>query len=60
MDEIKFYRVREPYGFMSNFSPHSIRLKGEVWKTSEHYYQAQKFAGTHHEIEQEKICLVKF
>lgn len=46
---IRFYRVNEPYGFFSNFSPHPIRLKGKSWPTSEHYFQAQKFAGTPHE-----------
>jgi len=50
--EIKFYGPTDEYGFFSNFSAHPISLKGKVWPTSEHYYQAQKFAGT--EIE-EKI-----
>jgi N-glycosidase YbiA len=47
---IFFYNVFEPYGCFSNFSPHSINLEGEIWPTSEHYYQAQKFIGTpyHH------------
>jgi N-glycosidase YbiA len=43
---IFFYKVCEPYGCFSNFSPHSIQLGGEIWQTSEHYYQAQKFMGT--------------
>lgn len=43
---IFFYRVCEPYGCFSNFSPHGIWLGGEAWPTSEHYYQAQKFVGT--------------
>jgi N-glycosidase YbiA len=43
---IFFYKVCEPYGCFSNFSPHSIHLEGEIWATSEHYYQAQKFVGT--------------
>jgi hypothetical protein len=43
MDEIKFYRVSEEYGYFSNFSPHRIFLDGKVWPTSEHYFQAQKF-----------------
>jgi ribA/ribD-fused uncharacterized protein len=46
---IRFYRVNEPYGAFSNFSPHPVELKGRVWPTSEHYFQAQKFAGTEHE-----------
>lgn len=44
-----FYRVSEPYGEFSNFSPHAIKMKGKVWPTVEHYFQAQKFAGTEHE-----------
>lgn len=43
---IFFYKVCEPYGCFSNFSPHSIQLGGELWPTAEHYYQAQKFVGT--------------
>ncbi len=49
MNRILFYRVSEPYGVFSNFSPHPVELKGRVWPTSEHYFQAQKFAGTEHE-----------
>ena len=56
MKQILFYRVSEPYGQFSNFAPHPIKLKGKVWPTSEHYFQAQKFAGTEHE---EAICLAK-
>ncbi len=40
---IRFYRVSEPYGCFSNFSPHPITLDDKVWPTSEHYFQAQKF-----------------
>ena len=49
MNPILFYRLREPYGEFSNFSPHPITLKERVWPTSEHYFQAQKFVGTEHE-----------
>jgi ribA/ribD-fused uncharacterized protein len=49
MKRIHFYRVNEPYGEFSNFSPHAIELNGKSWPTSEHYFQAQKFAGTEHE-----------
>ncbi len=38
----------EPYGCFSNFSRHGFRLDGKQWPTSEHYFQAQKFAGTPH------------
>jgi ribA/ribD-fused uncharacterized protein len=51
MSKIHFYRVSEPYGEFSNFSPHPIKLKGKPWPTSEHYFQAQKFAGTDYEQE---------
>jgi ribA/ribD-fused uncharacterized protein len=49
MKPILFYRLNEPYGEFSNFSPHPVEMKGRVWSTSEHYFQAQKFAGTEHE-----------
>jgi ribA/ribD-fused uncharacterized protein len=47
--KILFYKIKEPYGDFSNFSPHPITLKGKVWKTTEHYFQAQKFARTEYE-----------
>jgi len=42
---IYFYshNENEPYGSFSNFSNHGFKINGEVWKTSEHYFQAQKF-----------------
>jgi ribA/ribD-fused uncharacterized protein len=48
---IRFYSTKAEYGCFSNFSAHPIRLSGKVWPTSEHYLQAQKFAGTPHEEE---------
>jgi ribA/ribD-fused uncharacterized protein len=46
---IYFYSIREkPYGCFSNFSPHGIKIDGVWWPTVEHYFQAQKFAGTPH------------
>jgi N-glycosidase YbiA len=46
---IYFYSTKEvPYGCFSNFSAHSFVLDGKGWPTSEHYFQAQKFAGTPH------------
>jgi ribA/ribD-fused uncharacterized protein len=30
------------YGYMSNFSPHPVNFRGEVYPTSEHAYQAMK------------------
>ena len=41
---IRFYSVNDDYGEFSNFARYSIRLKGKSWPTSEHYFQAQKFA----------------
>jgi ribA/ribD-fused uncharacterized protein len=46
---IYFYSTRDAYGCFSNFSPHGVKLKGVWWPTTEHYFQAQKFAGTPHE-----------
>jgi N-glycosidase YbiA len=44
---IFFYVAREkPYGCFSNFSAHGFMFDGVWWPTSEHYFQAQKFAGT--------------
>lgn len=53
---IRFYSVREDYGCFSNFSPHPIQLKGKRWPTSEHFFQAQKFAGT---LDEETVRLAK-
>jgi len=46
---LHFYSVKDDYGEFSNFSPSPIHLKDRVWPTVEHYFQAQKFAGTEHE-----------
>lgn len=44
---VYFYSDREqPYGCFSNFSAHGLVLDDLYWPTSEHYFQAQKFAGT--------------
>jgi N-glycosidase YbiA len=51
MTQILFYATDKPYGEFSNFSRHTITLDGFLWPTSEHYFQAQKFAGTPHEGE---------
>lgn len=43
---IYFYSANErPYGPFSNFSKHGIMLDDLYWKTTEHYFQAQKFVG---------------
>lgn len=46
---IKFYSTNDTYGEFSNFALYPIKLKGKTWQTTEHYFQAQKFAGTEHE-----------
>lgn len=45
---IQFYHVSDEYGEFSNFAAFPIKLQGKIWPTSEHYFQAQKFAGTPH------------
>jgi ribA/ribD-fused uncharacterized protein len=52
---INFYSTTGEYGCFSNFSKHPIHLKGKRWATTEHYFQAQKFAGTEHE-EAVRVC----
>jgi N-glycosidase YbiA len=56
MSVIHFYSTSDEYGGFSNFSPHSIMLKGKTWPTSEHYFQARKFAGT---PDEEEVRLAK-
>ena len=46
---INFYRTGDEYGCFSKFAPYPVVLKGKDWPTSEHYFQAQKFAGSEHE-----------
>jgi ribA/ribD-fused uncharacterized protein len=48
-DVIHFYRTDDAYGCFSNFAAYPIHVNGKQWPTSEHYFQAQKFAGTEHE-----------
>lgn len=47
-DWIHFYNVTDTYGEFSNFAAFPISLDGTTWPTSEHYFQAMKFAGTEH------------
>lgn len=46
---VHFHKLAEPYGEFSNFARSPITLRGRSWPTVEHYFQAQKFAGTEHE-----------
>lgn len=43
MNEIRFYRAHDDYGFLSNFAAYPFELDGKRWPTSEHYFQAMKF-----------------
>lgn len=49
MEPILFYSTKGTYGAFSNFSAHPFVIGGKRWPTTEHYFQAQKFAGTEHE-----------
>lgn len=44
MADISFYRERDHDGYMSNFYPAPIFLDGKDYPTTEHYFQAMKFA----------------
>ena len=41
---IYFYSVTDEYGAFSNFAQYPIRLKGVIWPTTEHYFQAMKMS----------------
>jgi ribA/ribD-fused uncharacterized protein len=46
---VYFYSTTGDHGYMSNFAAYPIELDGKRWRTTEHYFQAQKFVGTSHE-----------
>ena len=46
---ISFYVPTDEFGFLCNFSAHGFSTDGRYWPTVEHYFQAQKFAGTEYE-----------
>ena len=57
MDKILFYKIKDPYGEFSNFSPFGFIDNEEIyWPTSEHYFQAKKFKSL---FLQEKIRKMK-
>jgi ribA/ribD-fused uncharacterized protein len=54
---IRFYSINGPYGDFSNLARFPIRLNGLLWSSVEHFFQAQKFAGTSLENEIRKTRL---
>lgn len=46
---ILFYSTTDAFGEFSNFALYPIKVKGKVWPTSEHYFQAQKFSDKSHQ-----------
>ena len=43
MNTIRFYKEFGEFGYLATYSEHGFFKDGVFWKTSEHYYQAQKF-----------------
>lgn len=61
---ICFYKAWDVYGSFCNFSPHPISMPDSngdyiIWKSVEHYYQAQKFEGVQDSIAQECIKRIR-
>ncbi|CAF0798321.1 unnamed protein product [Adineta steineri] len=50
---VHFYDLDKPYGEFGNFYRAPVELDGQIWLTSEHYFQAQKFI--HHEEQYKHI-----
>ena len=48
-EPIYFYGQTGPYACFSNFAPYTFELDSQYWPTVEHYFQAQKFAGTEYQ-----------
>ncbi len=40
---ILFYSTRDEYGPFSNFSKYGVEMDGKWYRTTEHYFQSQKF-----------------
>ena len=55
MAAIFFYSTTGPYGCLSNFSRHRFAAEGRDWPTSEHYFQAMKFAPAHPAL-MDRVC----
>ena len=48
---IDFYGVRDKFGEFSNFARFPIQLDGQLWPSSEHYFQAMKFANASYRMQ---------
>lgn len=46
MQKIHFYEESGAFGWCSNFASCALIIDGIVYPTTEHYYQAMKYAGT--------------
>nr|QYA18557.1 NADAR protein [Clandestinovirus] len=45
--QVYFYSPHEkPFGVFSNFALYPVTIQGKTYKTTEHYFQSQKFVGT--------------
>lgn len=42
MEEIRFYHETDEFGYLSNYWVAPIHIEGKSWKSTEHFYQAQK------------------
>lgn len=59
-DLINFYGTSDESGCFSNFAAYPLRIDGQIWPTSEHYFQAQKFLDNEHQnaIRSEKSPMI--
>jgi ribA/ribD-fused uncharacterized protein len=55
-DDVLFYSVGDEFGAFSNFAPFPVTIQGRRWPTTEHYFQAQKFAES---VDREEIRRAK-
>jgi predicted NAD-dependent protein-ADP-ribosyltransferase YbiA (DUF1768 family) len=44
MQYIAFTKVKLPYGWLGNMSPHPIEYNNKIWKTTEALFQALRFS----------------
>lgn len=55
MNPVKFYGANKENGHFSNFYVAPIEIDGQMWLTTEHYYQAQK-ATNFDDAERIRLC----